>query len=80
MALSIIMPTILHCFYDYFAFLGGAVAIVLFITTVIFGYIISIDIIQQFRKLSTDYRANYCSNCGNKVDGNFCAFCGKRIL
>lgn len=80
-AMSILLPAIFHCVYDYFALLGGVYSIAFFIATVIFGYLISIDKIKRISELSkNNYKTNYCSNCGNKVDGNFCSSCGKKCL
>lgn len=77
--LSIFLPSILHCVYNYFALSGGKYSNLFFVATVIFGYLISIDKITRISELSkNNYNVNYCSNCGNVVDGNFCSFCGKK--
>ncbi len=77
--LSILLPAVLHSIYDYFAFMGGIYSMIFFVATVIFGYMISFDIIKNASNFSIiTYRQNYCTNCGARVEGNFCSFCGKR--
>ena len=78
--LSIIMPTLLHGFYDY--------CIMSRITVLVFGFIIFVILLYIFslRKLKEmaisnkkiKYKNNFCANCGRKVEGDFCAECGTR--
>ncbi len=80
--LSVFLPAIFHCTYDYLALVGNNYACILLFSTVIFGYLISIDKIKRISKLSrtAQQKKNYCTNCGNIVDGNFCSNCGKKCL
>ena len=81
MILSILLPALLHCVYDFFALLGGVYAMYLFFAILIFGYLISIDKIKYISKMGIKrYSSNYCTNCGSKVEGNFCSHCGKRQI
>ena len=80
-ALSILLPTIMHWLYDFFAFESTNYSIILFFTTLIFGYLISIDKIKRISSYETvRYHDNYCTNCGSKVDGNYCSSCGKKCI
>jgi RsiW-degrading membrane proteinase PrsW (M82 family) len=47
--LSIIIPALTHCIYDYLAMLGNIYSLVAFVVVIIFGYITSI---KRIRKLS----------------------------
>ena len=79
LTLSILLPTLFHCIYDFLAFIGTPLAMILLFATVIFGYLISIDKVKRITRLSAKKTINhYCTNCGNLVDGNFCSSCGKK--
>ena len=79
--LSILLPALFHCIYDYLAFIGNEYAIILLFATVIFGYLISVDKIKRIAQLSKNsYRVTYCTNCGHIVDGNYCTNCGKQNI
>lgn len=77
--LSILLPALFHCVYDYVAFLGNEYGVVALFAVVIFGYLISIDKIKRISLLSrNNYRITYCTNCGHVVNGKFCVNCGKQ--
>lgn len=78
--LSILVPTLMHGFYDYCLFTGNWVFIILFFVFVIFVYVHSVKKIKQMSSINRKmkYRDNYCTNCGYVVNSNFCPKCGKK--
>ena len=79
LALSLIVPTIMHGIYDYCLFANKAIFIGIFIIFVICLYIY---VIRKIKKISSinkkmKYENNYCPNCGHVVDSNFCPNCGR---
>ena len=78
--LSILVPTLMHGFYDYCIFTQNLLFIGFFFIFVICMYIISI---KQIKKVSSinrkmKYKDNYCPNCGTVVDSNYCPKCGRK--
>lgn len=75
--LSILIPTILHGFYDYLLFTDHIlVAIVLAIGL----YIISFYQVKKFSNIFSKirYKNKFCTNCGLNVTSDFCPNCGKK--
>ena len=80
LALSLIVPTILHGIYDYCIFSGLTLLIIFFFDFVILLFIFSIKRLKKMSKDTTRLVINnkFCSNCGNPIKGEFCSNCGKR--
>ncbi|MDD2625617.1 MAG: PrsW family glutamic-type intramembrane protease, partial [Bacilli bacterium] len=80
LVLSILIPILLHCVYDFLAFSGNQLFLILFYILIIIMYIISFIKIKQFSRINTKmkYRDNFCPNCGATVNGNFCPSCGRK--
>lgn len=80
MFLSIIVPTLLHGFYDYCLFSGSIILLVLFLIFVISLYVFSIMKIKEvssiYRKMK--YKENFCPICGRRIDSDYCPICGRK--
>lgn len=79
--MSLIVPTILHGTYDFCLFTEKLGFLIVFFVFVIFMYISSI---KKLKYIATNNRSlynedKYCTNCGTKATGIFCANCGHRI-
>lgn len=79
-ALSILVPTIIHGVYDYCLLSGETLLVILVLVGVVFLYIYSIKKVKEVstidRKLK--YKDSFCPNCGSKVEFNFCPNCGRK--
>ena len=77
-ALSIIIPTILHGIYDYCLMSNIKILVYVFIIFIIILYTISIRKLNEIS--STSFNINkknkFCYNCGAKVEGHICSKCG----
>lgn len=76
--MSILIPVLLHGFYDYCLFSQRFLFIGMFFIFVICLYII---VVKRLKKVSAlaqkiEYKYNFCMNCGRPVDGNYCSNCG----
>ena len=76
--LSLLVPILLHGFYDYCLFSRNIILILLFIIFIITLYVITLKRIKKIslsnRKLRYNY--NFCPNCGSRVDNDICGVCG----
>ena len=80
LALSLIVPTILHGIYDYCLMSDIDILIPLFFVFVILLFVFSL---KRLKNISNDttklvIKNNYCKNCGHPVKGMFCSNCGTR--
>ena len=78
--LSIIVPTILHGFYDFCLFTGKWIFMIPFGIFIIILYVMSIKKIKQLAKVNKkmQYKDNYCPKCGHPVSSDFCPICGRK--
>lgn len=76
--MSILIPVLLHGFYDYCLFAQRFLFIGMFVIFIIIIYIIVVRRIKKVSALSQkiEYKYNFCMNCGRPVDGNYCSNCG----
>jgi RsiW-degrading membrane proteinase PrsW (M82 family) len=76
--MSILIPVLLHGFYDYCLFSQRLLFIGMFFIFVICLYIIVVKRIKKVSSLAQkiEYKYNFCMNCGRPVDGNYCSNCG----
>ncbi len=74
--LSILIPILLHGFFDFLLLSKKTIFLFLFLPFIIGLYIFSIRQIRLLLKLERPFlKKIYCSQCGNKILGNFCSFC-----
>ena len=80
LALSIIVPSILHGIYDYCLMSKIDILLLVFFVFVILMFIFSIRRLKKISKDSTKLviKNKYCSNCGSPVKGLYCSNCGTR--
>ena len=75
--LSLIVPVLLHGFYDYCLFSENMLFILGFFVFIIILYIFTVKRIKKVslsnRKLI--YKNKFCPNCGNRVESDYCT-CG----
>ena len=78
--LSILIPMLLHGFFDYCLFSEIWQFYILFLVFVIILYYLSIRKVLVTARLSGKpvHRIRYCTNCGNQVNTNFCTVCGRK--
>lgn len=78
--LSILVPMLLHGFYDYCIFSGMNFLIILFFVFIIFLYIKTVKKIKHMSLIQGKMRYNYnfCPNCGHRVESDFCPECGNK--
>jgi len=78
---SLLVPTILHGFFDFCLLSGNILLILIFLTVIVFLYINSIKKIKQFSKINLKLFNNvkYCPICKKETAGNYCPFCGQKL-
>ena len=79
---SLIMPALLHTFYDFCLMSEMPFLLLIFI---IFVIILFVKTVKNTKKMSLNNyslikKDEYCPNCGNKVTSKFCTECGQRII
>lgn len=77
---SILVPTILHGFYDYCLFSENLLFIVAFLVFVILLFVFSIKKVKSVSAITRKmrYQDSFCPNCGIKVESDFCPGCGRK--
>jgi RsiW-degrading membrane proteinase PrsW (M82 family) len=77
--LSLLVPILIHGFYDYCLFTGNPILVVLFYIFVILIYIFAFRRVIKLSKIKVPLKTTYCTKCGQKSTGNFCPNCGNKI-
>ena len=79
-AMSIIVPVVLHGIYDYCLLTGEIIFVLLFFAFTIAMFAIAFKKIKQFTSITRNmkYKDSYCTNCGRIVESTFCPGCGKK--
>lgn len=77
--LSLLVPVLIHGFYDYCLFTGNPILVVLFYIFVILIYIFAFRRVIKLSKIKVPLKTTYCTKCGQKSTGNFCPNCGNKI-
>ena len=79
--LSIAIPALLHGIYDFCLMSGYDIFVFVFLIFVVILYKLSISKLNEIalanKKIKDD--TTFCSNCGARVEGQFCERCGKPI-
>lgn len=80
LALSLIVPTILHGIYDYCLMSNLTISLYLFLSFVILLFIFSLKRLKTITQDNTKLvmKNKFCKNCGSPVKGMFCSNCGTR--
>ena len=78
--LSIIIPIILHGFYDFCLLTDNYIFLIIYLVFVVSLYVFSIDNARRMERIDhkLDDKNTYCRNCGRKLKGKVCK-CGKKI-
>jgi len=78
--LAILVPTLMHGIYDFFAFTGTIFSLLVLIFIVVVFIIVTLTYINKKYKndIIIKFKNNFCSNCGEKVIGPYCSNCGNK--
>lgn len=78
--LAILIPTLMHGIYDFFAFGTTIISLLMLILTVITFVTITLIYVNNKHKndIIIKFKNNYCTNCGTKIIGNYCPNCGNK--
>lgn len=78
--LSIIVPTILHGIYDFCLMSGNIFFLLIFLFFVIELYSLSLKTVKDLaaNNKKIKFKSSFCSICGAKVEGPYCANCGQK--
>ncbi len=77
--LSLLMPVLIHGFYDYCLFTGEVVLVLAFFIFVILIYILAFRRVFKLAKIQVPLKPIYCTKCGMSSTGNFCPNCGSKM-
>ena len=72
--LSLLVPILLHGFYDFCLFSQNTILIIIYLIFVVFLYIYSIGNIKRMGSMDNPFLKSrrYCANCGRKLDSCIC--------
>ena len=81
LVLSIIIPTILHGFFDFCLFSESIVLLIIYLLFMIFLYIKSFTLIRRISNNDKPFiKSLYCPYCGSRQDGKYCSVCGNKLV
>ncbi len=82
--LALLTAISIHGLYDFFAFAlsYNSLFVISFIAFLIAVYVIAFKKVKTISNVKNNFVQKrlveeFCSNCGNKLNGKYCAFCGK---
>lgn len=81
LVLSIIVPILLHGFYDFCLLTGSYLLLMVYLVFIVSLYVISISNASRMQKIDhmlTDTNI-YCRRCGNVITSSICEKCGNKI-
>ena len=79
---SLLIPIILHGFYDFCLLTQNFVFLMIYLVFVVVLYAISIYHTKKLQSLDGPFarkKVLFCSNCGKKIIGKYCSNCGKKV-
>ena len=78
LALSIIVPTLTHGFYDYFLMSEIPILILACLVLLITTLVIGLKRINKLSKITNNFihNSNFCPQCGTPVTSTICPVCG----
>ncbi|MBQ6538743.1 MAG: PrsW family intramembrane metalloprotease [Bacilli bacterium] len=81
-ALSIIVPTLMHGVYDFLLLTENLMFILIFFVLVILMYIFTVKKVNAVAAIDHNFyrKKRYCTNCGHEVSDNFCGNCGQKVI
>ena len=86
LTLSLIVPTLLHGFFDFCLLASNFYLIIIYFIFVIFLYYKAFKKVKQLAGINQNFTeeitpkvALYCSNCGTELKGPYCGKCGKKM-
>lgn len=77
--LSLLVPILIHGFYDYCLFTEEPIFIISFFIFVILIYIFAFRRMFKLSKIKVSLRPTYCTKCGTRSTGAFCPTCGNKM-
>jgi len=78
-ALSILVPTLLHGIFDFCLLINIKIMAIVFFIFVIVLYTISLKKLEEVSEQSKKEITNkFCPNCGKLIQGTYCGNCGKK--
>ncbi len=77
--LSVLVPMLIHGFYDYCIFTQMTIFVLIFYIFVILLYIFAFRRMIKLSKIKVPLKPTYCTKCGMKSTGNFCPNCGTKM-
>ena len=79
---SLMIPFLLHGFYDFCLLMQNMILFLIFLIFVVILYSISIHQINKLRAIDSPFikrRIAFCQNCGCKITGNYCSNCSRKV-
>jgi len=78
MTLSLLLPVLMHTFYDFCLFANNIILLIFLLIFVIYIYIFLYKRVKHVSRNAKDFLImnNFCKKCGYKVFGNYCPVCG----
>ena len=77
--LSLLVPVLIHGFYDYCLITGEPILVLIFFAFVILIYIFAFRRVIKLSKIQVPLKPTFCIKCGVKSTGNFCPNCGNKM-
>lgn len=77
---SVLVPTLFHGLYDFFAYYGGYMMLIGIIVFACFTFYKANKKLKQMASIGNVLVVKFCSNCGASVENsNFCSNCGNKL-
>lgn len=79
---SLLIPFLLHGFYDFCLLMQNVSLFLIYLVFVVFLYVVSIHRVKKTRAVDMPFvkeKINFCQDCGHKITGKYCSNCGRKI-